>query len=132
MARKYRSKPTGLRAGSLIMVLGILLFACIAGMGYVWHRNRNEQLGRQIRETSARLEASRSANFVLDQQLEGLKSPRVLEAAVQRLNLGLVMPQPEQILRIPEGQPGAAIIWPQTVRLAARRPAAGPSASKKQ
>lgn len=91
-------------------------------MGYVWHRNRNEQLGRQIREVTIRLEALRAANLVLDRQLEELRSPRALEAAVQRLKLGLVMPQPEQILRISEPSPGTALAAPHLLRMAAQQP----------
>ena len=91
-------------------------------MGYVWHRNRNAQLSRQIRDVTARLEQLRAANLILDRQLDELRSPRALEAAVSRWKLGLVMPQPEQILRIPEGKPGAAIASPHLLRMAARQP----------
>ena len=83
-------------------------------MGYVWHRNRNEQLSRQIRDTTARLEQMRTANLVLDRQLEELRSPRSLEAAIRHWNLGLVMPQPEQILRISEAPPGTALAVPRS------------------
>ena len=91
-------------------------------MGYVWHRNRNAQLGREIRAVTAQLEGLRSTNLILDQHLDGLRSPRALEAAVRNLNLGLVMPQPDQILRIPEGQSGAAVMSSHVLRMAARRP----------
>ena len=90
-------------------------------MGYIWHRNRNAQLGREIQAATAQLEGLRSTNLLLDQQLDGLRSPRALEAAVRNLNLGLVMPQPEQILRIPEGHRGAAVVSSRTLRMEVRR-----------
>ena len=91
-------------------------------MGYIWHRNRNAQLGRDIRAATAQLEGLCSTNLLLDQRLDGLRSPRALEAAVRDLNLRLVMPQPDQILRISERQPGAAVVSTHTLRMAARRP----------
>ena len=90
-------------------------------MGYVWHRNRNAQLSRQIQRLSVRLEQARAVNQILDRQLEELRSPRALESAVRRWNLGLIMPQPEQILRLREGRPGTSSVAPQYVRLVARR-----------
>ncbi|HOB98114.1 MAG TPA: hypothetical protein PKM43_05130 [Verrucomicrobiota bacterium] len=122
MARKRKTRSADVRVGPLLLALGICLFACGSGMGYIWHRNRNAQLGREIRAATAQLEGLRSTNLLLDQQLDGLRSPRALEAAVRNLNLGLVMPQPEQILRIPEGQPGAAVVSSHMLRMAARRP----------
>lgn len=122
MATKRRSPSKGFRVGPLLLALGVCAFACGAGMGYVWHRNRNEQLNQQIRQAAAQLEQLRSTNLILDQQLDGLRSPRAIEAAVRRLNLGLLTPQPEQILRIPEGQSGTGMMSPPWLRMAARRP----------
>jgi len=122
MARHRKAHSTSLRAGPVVLALVICAFACGAGMGYVWHRNRNEQLSRDIRASTARLEALRGTNLILDRQLEELRSPRALEAAIRRLNLDLVMPQPEQILRIPEVRPGAALAAPHLLRMAAQPP----------
>lgn len=110
-----------MRLGPLLIALGLCGCFCGAGMGYVWHRNRNEQLARLILRQTARLEQLRAANQIFERQLDELRSPRALEAAVHRWNLGLVMPQPEQILRIPDGKPEAAVLSPQILRLAARQ-----------
>jgi cell division protein FtsB len=92
---------------------------CVASIGYVWHRNRNEQLGRLLRQRAAALETLRLQNQSLDRQLEELRSPRALEAAIQRWRLGLVVPQPDQVLRLPGTRPDALLRLPASVRLAA-------------
>lgn len=120
MASNRRSQAGAVRWGPLLSGVVLCAFFCAAGMGYVWHRNRNEQLSREITVLRLRLEQLRAANLVLDRQLEELRSPRALDAAVRRWNLGLVMPQPEQILRIREGQPGAALTSSVPMQLAAR------------
>ena len=120
MARNRRSQSATARLGPLLFALGLCSFFCVAGMGYVWHRNRNAQLSREMRVLTARLEQLRADHQLLDRKLEELRSPRVVEAAVRKWNLGLVMPHPDQILRLPEGQPGTALPPLHFARLAAR------------
>lgn len=122
MPSTRRSRGT-IRLGSLVAAILVFGFFCAAGIGYVWHRNRNEQIGRQIQDQAAHLEQLRMQNQYLDRQLEELRSPRALEAAVRRFNLGLVMPQPEQILRITEEPPGASRMPAEIARIAWRTPA---------
>lgn len=104
---RHSSGAVGL--GPLLVALVCCLGLSGAGMGYVWHRNRNGQLEDQLQQWAGRLERLRQDNQVLDQQLEELRSPQALEAAVRRWNLGLTMPQPEQILRVTEPQPGTTV-----------------------
>lgn len=113
MARNRRAQSGGVRFGPLVTALLVSACFCAAGVGYVWHRNRNEQLSRLIRDRSVRLEELRAQNRYLDRQLEDLRSHRSLEARVRELNLGLVMPRPEQILRLPEPR-GTAPAEPAT------------------
>jgi hypothetical protein len=120
MANGRKARAGSVGVGPLVLVLGLCLFLCGAGMGYVWHRNRNEQLERDIRERAQRLEQVRSANLVLDRLVDGLRTPEAIEAGVKRWNLGLVMPQPQQILRIPATRPGAAATDPPMWRMAGR------------
>jgi len=121
MARNRRTQTGGARLGPFWLVVGLCGFLCISGMGYVWHRNRNEQLSRQLRQRAVYLETVRMQNQNLDRQLEELRSPRALQAAIQRWHLGLVVPQPEQVLRLPELRPEAILTTPSVIRLAATR-----------
>jgi hypothetical protein len=110
------------RFGPLFGLVLAFIFASAAGLGYIWHRNRNAQLDRQVAQQRAELEALRLQNQSLERQLEVLRSHPYLARRVQELNLGLVMPQPGQILRLPAnpvaGPPPAPALGP--VRIAAR------------
>jgi hypothetical protein len=80
----------------------IFCFAlCLAGFGYVWHRNRNEQLERQIKLKHARLDELRALRQSRQRQIEFLRSHRAIEARVKELGLPLGLPRPERILRLP-------------------------------
>jgi len=97
--RKNGQKPV--RFGPMFGLVLAFIFASGAGLGYIWHRNRNAQLSRQVAQKRAELEAWRLQNQTLERQLEVLRSHPYLLRRVQELNLGLVLPQPEQILRLP-------------------------------
>lgn len=71
---------------------------CLSGLGYVWHRNRNAQLSRELQKRAAYLEAVWKQNQQLDRVLEELRSPRALQAAVQKWQLGLGAP--DQVLAV--------------------------------
>jgi hypothetical protein len=71
-----------------------------AAFGYVWHFNRNEKLQEVIRQKQSLLYRMRAESDVLDGRIEAMRSHRAIEARVK--DLGLVPPQPEQILRLPE------------------------------
>jgi len=108
----FRPSQSGsARGGPFLLALTLCAFLCASGMGFVWHRNRNEDLARQIRQLAAKLDQLRAANQILDRQLEELRSPRALEAGVLKWNLGLVMPPPEAILRLPP-HPNGAVTGP--------------------
>jgi cell division protein FtsB len=108
MASERKARAGSVGVGSLILALALCLFFCGAGIGYVWHCNRNEQLGRDIRARAQQLQQLRAENLVLDGVVDRLRTPEAIEAGAKRWNLGLVMPQPQQILRITAGKGGGA------------------------
>lgn len=118
--RKLQSAAT--RWGPLLMASMLFGFSVLASLGFIWHRNRNEQLSRQIRNKQVVLEGLRMQNQSLDKQLEDSRSHRALEQRVQELGLGLAMPQPEQILRVAAGAPAGANPTTSPSRLMARAP----------
>jgi cell division protein FtsB len=122
MTANRRNGVKPVRFGPLLGLVLAFIFASGAGLGNIWHRNRNQQLGRQVAQKRAELEAWRLQNQTLERQLEVLRSHPYLARRAQELDLGLVMPQPEQILRLPAnpaaGLPPALVFEP--VRVAAR------------
>ncbi|MCX8108612.1 MAG: hypothetical protein N3G20_07395 [Verrucomicrobiae bacterium] len=94
------SRNGGGRPGVLGFAVWACVLLCLSGLGYVWHRNRNAQLSRELQKRVAYLETIRSQNQQLDRQLEELRSPRALQAAVQKWQLGLA--PPELVLAVPD------------------------------
>jgi cell division protein FtsB len=99
-------QSAGVRLGSLGPILCLCILAAFAGGGHTWHKQRNEQFSRQIQAKQTRLEELRMQDRYLERQLADLRSYRTLARRVQELNLGLVMPRPEQILRLQETPAG--------------------------
>ena len=63
------------------------------------------ELGKQITQRERRLAVLQDQNKKLRDQLAMLRLPAVLDRRVRELNLGLTLPQPSQILRLPEPAP---------------------------
>jgi type VI protein secretion system component VasK len=97
--RKHRSE---FRFGPALVAFALCLLLGTAGVGYVWQKDLIHDLGRDIRQLEKDIETMRQANKQAADQLAYLRSPRVLEARVRELNLGLVQPDPGQILRLIE------------------------------
>ncbi len=81
-----------------------LLCLLIGGsaVGYVLQKNKIYELGRQIREKEAVLEKLKWENKLWANQLADLQSPNKLADRVREQKLGLGMPQPWQIIWLPE------------------------------
>ena len=93
------------------------LFICLviggSGIGYVWQKNQIHQLGKQYKDREVALEEKKRLNKLRRDKLNELQSPRMLEARIKQLNLGLVLPQQSQIVRLPEPlPPGVGVVAP--------------------
>jgi hypothetical protein len=89
----------------------ILLCSLIGGscVGYVLQKNKLYELGQQIGARQQKLERTRKENQVLAKRLSEMQLPQRLVERVRELKLGLVAPEPSQMLWITEvPQPGAA------------------------
>ncbi len=108
MARSRKSPASILRFGPLLLALVSCGFVAASAIGYVWHRNRNEELARDNTITRRRFEVLQKENQELEYRLLGLTRP---EALAERARvLGLVRPEPAQVLRVeltPQGEPPA-------------------------
>ena len=95
-----------------------------SGVGYVWQKGQINQLDQAFKKRETRLSHLQEQNRRLREQLAAMRSPRYLEMRITELNLGLAIPQPSQVLRLPEpaGEPPKTGDQ-QLVSNVARRPA---------
>ncbi|MEW6156765.1 MAG: hypothetical protein AB1813_04995 [Verrucomicrobiota bacterium] len=78
----------------------LCLFIGGSGVGYVWQKEQLNELGRQIKDREIHRDALRRQNESYERALAILQSTRELDLRVKQLNLGLVPPQPEQVVRL--------------------------------
>ncbi len=73
-----------------------------AGLGFLWLKGQRDERGREIVKKEARLLELISYRERLENHLAELRSPRALDERARELRLGLVPPQPDQIMRLSE------------------------------
>jgi len=100
MARNRKNQSAAVRFGPALKALLLCLFIGGSGVGYVWQQNQLLELGRQKLDKEKRLTLLRAQNSQLARHLAELQSPKSLETRVKELNLGLIMAQPTQIVRL--------------------------------
>ena len=99
----HRRNQSG--AVRFVPALKAVLFCTLIGgfaVGYVMQKNKIFELGQQIGAKQARLEKLRKDNQDLASNLATLQRPMFLAQRVDKLKLGLVQPQPQQILWVNE------------------------------
>ena len=102
MAKNRKNQSAAVRFGP---ALKAFIFCVIIGgsaVGYVWQKSQIDELGRQIKQRERRLEELNYQNKVLRDHLATLRSRERLTERLQKLNLGLGMPQPNQVVLLPE------------------------------
>lgn len=87
-----------------VAVKTILLCAALgtAGVGYVGLKNQIHRLSQEIVQKEKQLERLRTDNARAARQLATLRAPPFLHARAAELSLGLMPPQPAQIVRLAE------------------------------
>lgn len=115
MARNRRNQSAAVRFGPALKALVLCVLIGGAGVGYVWQKNQIGELGRQITRGEQKLQELRYQNDKLRDVLAGLLTPDRLNDRVQRLNLGMALPQANQVWRLTE-----PVVLPPTVRSAER------------
>jgi hypothetical protein len=109
LARNRKNQSAAIRFGPALKALFICLLIGGSGVGYVWQQNQLHELGRQKKQRELRLDELRSQNNQISRHLAELCSRNTLQVRVRELRLGLVIPQPAQIIHLKD--PPAA---PQT------------------
>ena len=88
-------------------VKAVLLCSLIGGfcVGYVLQKNKIFELGQQIGQRQQKLERLKKENQLLADRLSTLQLPQRLAERVRDLKLGLVPPQPSQVIWVAEPSP---------------------------
>src|SRR5215471_334129 len=102
MARNRKSQSVAIRFGPALKAFLLCLLIGGSGVGYVWQKEQISKLGSQLKLRESKLLMLEKLNETLRRQLANMRSPQYLEARIKEANLGLVPPQPGQILRLNE------------------------------
>src|SRR2546422_10356380 len=102
MARNRKNQTAAIRFGPALKAFVLCLLIGGSGVGYVWQKNQIYELSQQMKKRETNLRTLQDQNEKLRKQLATMRAPKFLEAKVKELNLGLVQPQPGQILRLAE------------------------------
>jgi TolA-binding protein len=102
MAKNRRNQAVTVRFGPALKAFALCALIGGAGVGYVWQKSQINELAKQIKQRELRLAELVHQNQKLRDQLAMLCSPAQLNERVQKLNLGLAMPQPGQVRRLAE------------------------------
>ena len=100
-----RRKSTPLKPKTVLVSICICAGLCLAGIGYVWAKTEVWGLGKEMKALEVRRDELRRRNDALQRTYAAMCTPGELDARVKRLNLGLVTPQPDQIIRLAEPVP---------------------------
>ena len=102
MAKNRKNQSAAVRFGPALKAFIICVILGGSAVGYVWQKSQIDELGRQIKQRERRLEELSYQSKVLRDHLATLRSREQLTERLQKLNLGLGMPQPNQVLQLPE------------------------------
>ena len=102
MARNRKSQSVAIRFGPALKAFLLCLLIGGSGVGYVWQKEQIAKLGQILKSKETLLNSLEEQNELVRKQLANLRSPRFLELRIKESNLGLVPPQPSQILRLNE------------------------------
>ena len=102
MAKNRKNESVVLRFGPALKAFALIAVIGGASVGYVWQKGQIELLGRQIKEREMRLAELRDQNKKLRDNLAMMRSPAMLEQRMNKLNLGMVMPQAKDVWRVAE------------------------------
>jgi hypothetical protein len=125
MSRNRRHQTAAVRFGPVLRVLALCFFVAGAGVGYVWQKEQINSLAERKKQIEIRLDQLRHNNDRLTRVLATLQSHGEIEARIKRSDLGLVAPQPDQIVRLVEVPPRQEMAVTNGERLYAAEHSAG-------
>lgn len=102
MARNRKNQSGAVRFVPALKALLLCLLIGGSAVGYVLQKNKIYELGRQITKRESVLERLRWENKLRANQLAALQLPARLADRNRELKLGLVQPQPGQMIWLAE------------------------------
>jgi hypothetical protein len=119
MARNRKHQSAAIRFGPALKVVLLCMLFCGSGLGFVWQKGQIGRLSQEMKARETRLRELQDTNEKLRRQFATMQTPAQIDRRVKELNLGLVPPQPNQVLRLVEPEPETAT--PPTPQYAAGR-----------
>ena len=104
-ARNRKRKETQLSIGSWVKALSFCVVLGGLAMGYVWQKSQIHQIGILLNKKEVRLELLKGENERWSQMRAEMRSTQKLYERVNKLGLGLMMPTPEQVLKLSDLAP---------------------------
>ena len=99
-ARNRKRKEAQLSIGSWVKALSFCVVLGGLAMGYVWQKSQIHQIGILLNKKEVRLELLKGENERWSQMRAEMRSTQKLYERVNKLGLGLMMPKPEQVLKL--------------------------------
>ena len=106
-ARNRRRKENSLSIGSWFRAVALCILLGGLAMGYVWQKSQIHQLGALLQKKEVRLDLLKGENERWQQMRAEMRSTQNLYERVRKLGLGLIMPTPEQVLKLSDLPPDA-------------------------
>ena len=104
-ARNRKREEVQLSIGSWIKALTFCVLLGGLAMGYVWQKSQIHQIGTLLNKKEVRLELLKGENERWSQMRAEMRSTQKLYERVNKLELGLIMPTPEQVLKLSDLTP---------------------------
>tara|TARA_B100001094_G_C17925574_1_gene668107 strand:- start:102 stop:509 length:408 start_codon:yes stop_codon:yes gene_type:complete len=104
-ARNRKRKEAQLSIGSWVKALSFCVILGSLAMGYVWQKSQIHQIGILLNKKEVRLELLKGENERWSQMRAEMHSTQKLYERVNKLGLGLMMPTPEQVLKLSDLTP---------------------------
>lgn len=105
MGKNRKNESVALRFGPALKAFGLIAVIGGASVGYVWQKGQIDLLGRQIQEREIRLAELRDQNKKLRDNLAMLRSPANLEKRLEKMKIGMALPQAKDVWRVAEPLP---------------------------
>ena len=105
MSRNRKHQTAAVRFGPALKALSLCVFLGGSGVGYVWQKEQINLLAERLKRSETRFYELRRQNERLARILATLQSHSEVEARIKQIDLGMVAPQPDQIVRLIELPP---------------------------
>jgi hypothetical protein len=122
MSRNRKHQTAAVRFGPALKALSLCLFLGGAGVGYVWQKEQINTLSERLKRSEIRYSQLRAQNERLAGVLDGMQTLHALEARIKQMDLGLVAPEPDQIVRLVDTASGVETASPRDELLCAAEP----------